>query len=88
MSTPATHLNPLIKQGDRIHEQTVNVVKGSPTESWGWKTCDSAMSLGELANHFYLAEVGLIDALKTGQFASVQKPEPKTNAAGPRGCVQ
>ena len=81
MSTPATHLNPLIKQGDRIHEQTVNVVKGSPTESWGWKTCDSAMSLGELANHFYLAEVGLIDALKTGKFASGERPEPKTNAA-------
>jgi len=81
MSTPASHLDPLIKTGNRIHEQTVNVLKESPAEKWSWKTCDSAMTLGELANHFYLAEVGLIDALQTGKFASQQKPEAKTNAS-------
>jgi uncharacterized damage-inducible protein DinB len=80
MSTPASNLDPIIRTGDRIHAQTVNVLKVSPAESWDWKTCDSAMTLGELANHFYLAEVGLIDALETGKFASRQHPEPKTNA--------
>ena len=81
MSTPASNLDPLIRTGNRIHEQTVKILTGSPADKWDWKTCDSAMTLGELVNHFYLAEVGLIDALKTGRFASQQKPEPKTNAA-------
>lgn len=80
MSTPATNLDPIIRTGDRIHAQTVSVLKVSPAASWDWKTCDSAMTLGALANHFYLAEVGLIDALETGQFSSRPRPEPKSNA--------
>lgn len=80
MSTPAAHLDPLIKQGNRIHQQTTKVMAASPNDKWDWKTCESAMTLGELVNHFYLAEIGLVDAIQTGKFAGRQKPDPKATA--------
>ncbi|MEP7270395.1 MAG: DinB family protein [Acidobacteriota bacterium] len=79
MSTPATHLDPLIKQWSRIHQQTAKVMAVSPSDKFDWKTCDSAMTLGALVNHFYLAEVGLVDAVLTGKFGA-RKFEPKTSA--------
>jgi uncharacterized damage-inducible protein DinB len=78
MSTPATHLDPFIRQWNRIHKQTTNVMRVAPSDKFDWKTCDSAMTLGEVMNHLYKAEAGLVEAAITGKFSSEERPESKT----------
>ena len=80
MSTPAKNVNPMIRQWNRIHQQTLKIVELAPDDKFDWKTCDSAMPLGELANHFYLAEKGLISALQSGKFTSGDA-QPKSTTA-------
>lgn len=78
MSTPAAHLDPFIKQWNRIHKQSIDVIRVAPDDKFDWKTCDSAMTLGELMNHLYLAEAGLVDAVLTGAFSSDRGEGKKT----------
>ncbi len=68
MAAPAPHLESYIKNWNRIHHQTVNVMKVAPNDKYDWKPCDSAMTLGELMHHLYEAEVGLVEATITGVF--------------------
>ena len=77
MSTPSSQVSPLIKNWNRVHQQTVRLMVTAPSDKFAWKTCDSAMTLGELMNHLYLSEAGLINAALTGKFATDGGPEAK-----------
>jgi uncharacterized damage-inducible protein DinB len=68
MSAPASHLDPYIATWNRIHKQSVRLMRAAPDEQYGWKPSESAMTLGELMNHLYLAEAGIVEAALTGQF--------------------
>ncbi|MFN0123368.1 MAG: DinB family protein [Blastocatellia bacterium] len=76
----APELEGYIKNWNRIHKQTVAVMKTAPDDKYDWKTCDSAMPLGELMNHFVVAESGLIEAVMGGSFPK-EHPEPINNTA-------
>ena len=78
MSTPSSQVSPLINNWNRVHQQTVRLMATAPSEKFDWKTCDSAMTLGELMNHLYLAEAGLIQAALTGKFSTAGGPEAKS----------
>lgn len=68
MAAAAPHLESYIKNWNRIHKQSTAVMNTAPNDQYDWKTCDSAMTLGELMNHLYQAEVGLVEAALTGIF--------------------
>lgn len=78
MSAPASHLDPYIANWNRIHKQSVSVMRVAPDDQYGWKPSETAMPLGELMNHLYLAEVMLVDAIITGQFPQTH-PDPIMN---------
>ena len=78
MSTPAANLDPFIKQWNRIHKQTANLMRVAPSDKFDWRTCDSAMTLGELMNHLYAAESGIVQAALTGKFSSEARTVPET----------
>lgn len=71
MSAPASHLDPFIANWNRVHKQSVSIMKSAPNDKYDWKPADSAMPLGELMNHLYIAESLFIDSAMTGGF----KPE-------------
>jgi uncharacterized damage-inducible protein DinB len=77
MSTPSSQVSPLINNWNRVHQQTVRLMSTAPSDKFDWKTCDSAMTLGELMNHLYLAEAGLTNAALTGAFSTSGGPEAK-----------
>ncbi|HMB28822.1 MAG TPA: hypothetical protein VKS99_11990, partial [Blastocatellia bacterium] len=62
------HLDSHIKTWNRIHEQTKRIMAAAPNDKYDWKPCESAMSLGELVNHPWISEWGLIEAALTGSF--------------------
>lgn len=64
------HLDSYIKSWNRIHEQSKNVMAVAPDDKYDWKPCDSAMSLGELINHLWMAEAGLVQAVMEGVYPS------------------
>jgi len=64
----ATNMDSFIRSWRRIHKQTTTLMAVAPTDKYEWKPCDSAMTLGELMNHLWIAEAGLISAAKTGVF--------------------
>ena len=78
MSTPSSQVSPLINNWNRVHQHTVRLMATAPSDKFDWKTCDSAMTLGELMNHLYLAEAGLTNAALTGKFATAGGPEAKS----------
>jgi uncharacterized damage-inducible protein DinB len=47
----------------------------TPDDKYDWKPCDSAMTLGQLMNHLWLAESGLVDAAINGAFPK-EFPQP------------
>ena len=57
------HLNAFVQNWERIHQQTVALMKVAPDDQYDWKTCESAMTLRELMNHFPQAEAGLAHAI-------------------------
>lgn len=79
MSATAPHLDQFIKTWNRVHKQTTNIMKVAPDDKYDWRTCDSAMTLGELMNHFYLAELGLTEAAVTGTFPREGMPSAINN---------
>ncbi len=80
MAAAAPHLEHYINTWNRIHKQTTRLIATAPNDKFDWKTCDSAMTLGELIHHFWQAEAGLVEAALTGAMPK-EKLEPKTNAA-------
>lgn len=80
MSAPASHLDPYIATWKRIHKQSVRLMRVAPDDQYGWKPCESAMTLGELMNHLYIAEELIADAALTGQFSQTH-PDPVMNTA-------
>jgi uncharacterized damage-inducible protein DinB len=77
MSSP---LDSYIKTWNRIHKQTTKLMAVAPDDKYEWKPSETAMSLGELMHHLYIAEWGLIEAALTGVFPK-ERPENKTSTA-------
>lgn len=75
-----SHLDALLKNWKRIHKQTTKIMASAPNDKYDWKPCDSAMPLGELMNHLWIAEWGLIEAAMTGAFPK-ERPEPINDTA-------
>ena len=67
MAKPA-QLDIFIKNWDRIHQQTTKLKATAPDEKYDWKPHETSMSLGELMNHLYQSEWGLVEAIVTGVF--------------------
>ena len=78
MATPASHLAPFIKTWNRIHKQSVNLLRVAPGDKFDWRPCETAMTLGELMNHLWTAEVGLAEAAVTGHMPK-ERPAQKTS---------
>lgn len=79
MSAPATHLDPFIANWSRVHKQSARLMKSAPNDKYDWKPCESAMPLGELMNHLYIAEALFIESALTGGFAKENLPAAINN---------
>jgi uncharacterized damage-inducible protein DinB len=71
----AANLDSFISNWRRIHKQTTNLMAVAPNDKYDWKPCDSGMTLGELMNHLWIAEAGLVAAAKTGIFPKEAPPK-------------
>lgn len=69
------NLDNFIKNWRRIHKQTKKILVLTPNDKYDWKPAETSMPLGELANHFWVAEWGLAEAAFTGKFP-LDRPEP------------
>ena len=69
MASP-TALEQSLTNWERIHQQTLRLMKVAPDDQYEWKPTDSAMTLGSLMNHLYQSEMGLADAMVHGTFPS------------------
>lgn len=76
----ADFLDSYIKNWNRIHKQTTSIMAVAPNDKYDWKPSDSGMSLGELMNHLFIAERGLIEATLTGTFPK-EHPTPINDTA-------
>lgn len=76
----SSHLDSYIKSWNRIHQQTKTLMAVAPDDKYDWKPCESGMSLGELVNHLWISEAGLIEAALTGSFPK-EWPAPLNGAA-------
>lgn len=76
----SSHFDALLKNWKRIHKQTAKIMAVAPNDKYDWKPCDSAMPLGELMNHLWIAEWGLIEAVMNGTFPK-EMPEPINDTA-------
>jgi len=79
-SVMPAHLDSYIKTWNRIHEQTKRIMAAAPNDKYDWKPCESAMSLGELVNHPWISEWGLIEAALIGSFPK-EWPAPLSDTA-------
>lgn len=79
MIAPASHLDPLIANWNRVHKQSTRIMKSAPNDKYDWKPCDSAMPLGELMNHLYIAESLFIESALTGGFTKESLPQAINN---------
>ncbi len=70
----AANMDSFVSNWRRIHKQTTKIMAAAPNDKYDWKPCDSAMTLGELMNHLWIAEAGLVAAAKTGEWP---KGEPE-----------
>jgi uncharacterized damage-inducible protein DinB len=80
MATPAAHLDSFIKNWHRIHGQSTRLMSVAPSDQFDWRPCETAMPLGELMNHLWIAEGLLVEAAFTGRFPK-EHPEPKKTTA-------
>ena len=71
----AANLDSFINNWRRIHKQTTKLMATAPNDKYDWKPCDSGMTLGELMNHIWIAEAGLVAAAKTGVFPKDMPPK-------------
>jgi uncharacterized damage-inducible protein DinB len=79
MSAPASHLDPFIANWSRVHKQTTRLMKSAPNDKYDWKPEDTAMPLGELMNHLYIAEALFIESAMTGGFNKETLPAAINN---------
>lgn len=79
MSATASHLDPLIANWQRVHKQSVRLMAAAPTDKFDWKPAETAMPLGELMNHLYIAEALFADSAVTGGFDKDKLPAPINN---------
>lgn len=77
----AANMDSFVSNWRRIHKQTTKIMAAAPNDKYDWKPCDSAMTLGELMNHLWIAEAGLVAAAKTGVFPTEAPPQIKDTAA-------
>lgn len=71
----AANLDSFISNWRRIHKQTTKLMAVAPNDKYDWKPCDSGMTLGQLMNHLWIAEAGLVAAAKTGVFPKDMPPQ-------------
>jgi uncharacterized damage-inducible protein DinB len=76
MATPAPYLERFTSNWNRIHRQSVRLLRVAPSDKFDWRTCETAMPLGELMNHLWIAERALVEAALTGEVPQ-QRPEGK-----------
>ncbi len=76
----AANMDSLVSNWRRIHKQTTKIMAAAPNDKYDWKPADSAMTLGELMNHLWIAEAGLVIAAKTGVFPKEAPPKIKDTA--------
>ncbi len=69
------NMDSFVSNWRRIHKQTTKIMAAAPNDKYDWKPCDSAMTLGELMNHLWIAEAGLVAAAKTGVFPKEAPPK-------------
>ncbi len=69
------NLDSFINNWRRIHKQTTKLIAVAPNDKYDWKPCDSGMTLGELINHLWFTEAGLVAAAKTGVFPKEAPPQ-------------
>ncbi|MEP7339106.1 MAG: DinB family protein [Acidobacteriota bacterium] len=74
-------LNGYIKNWHRVQKQTAAIMAVAPNDKYDWKPCDSAMTLGKLMNHLWMAEWGLTEAALTGAFPKEWPAEINDTAA-------
>jgi uncharacterized damage-inducible protein DinB len=55
-----------ITNWQRNHKQTIKLMQVAPDDKYDWKTCESAMTLGGLMNHFRQGEVIIAHAAVSG----------------------
>ena len=79
MSATASHLDPFIANWSRVHKQSARLMKSAPDDKYDWKPADTAMPLGELMNHLYIAEKLFVDSAITGGFAKENLPQAINN---------
>lgn len=77
----AEHLDSYIKNWDRVQKQTAAIMAVAPNDKYEWKPCESAMTLGKLMNHLWMAEWGLTEAALTGAFPKEWPSEINDTAA-------
>ncbi len=69
------NLDNFIKNWRRIHKQTKKILVLTPDDKYDWKPAETSMPLGELANHFSVAEWLLAETVFTGKLPT-ERPEP------------
>ena len=74
------NMDSFVSNWRRIHKQTTKIMAAAPNDKYDWKPCDSAMTMGELINHLWIAEAGLVAAAKTGTFPKEAPPQIKDTA--------
>lgn len=71
MSDSKAEMANFFENWDRIHKQSVKVMKVAPAEKFDWRPTETAMTLGELVRHLPEAERFLVE-LTTGKKLSKQ----------------
>ena len=79
MSAPASHLDPFIANWSRVHKQSARLMKAAPDDKYDWKPAETAMPLGELMNHLYIAEALFVESVLTGGFNKETLPAAINN---------
>lgn len=57
-----------VSNWNRIHKQTARLMAVAPDGKYDWKPSETAMTLGELMNHLWISEWGLVEAAISGGF--------------------
>lgn len=66
---------------NRVHKQTTRLMAKAPDDKYDWKPSETAMTLGELMNHLWISEWGIVEAAITGSFPKENRPEKISKTA-------
>ncbi|MBL8149184.1 MAG: DinB family protein [Blastocatellia bacterium] len=56
----SSHLTAFFEKWDKVHQQSINVMKTAPSEKFNWKPAGSDVSLGDLMKHIPQSELFLV----------------------------